>query len=186
MSDSRITEVMVTLWNSVNTISSRLWSNTPYNFQTVSYCFLHALNIKVSLRGNLKKLSPKKLFISYCHSVIRHSCQQYRIISGRLANTEKEKATFNSLKAFAKLPSNHHNDNILLNSLTRLQSKGKLNSSYSNTNSMETKFSAFYAPLEKVQQNVSIPFSFRKRYCCDYQALLESIADYLIESEGFW
>ena len=128
----------------------------------------------------------RKLFDSYCHSVIRHSCQQYRIISGRSANTEKQKATSNSLKTFVKLKSNHHNDNILLNSLIRLQAKYKLGSSYSNTNSMETKFSSLYAPLKKVQQNTVISFSFLKKYCRDYQALLESIADYLIEGQGSW
>ena len=51
---------------------------------------------------------------------------------------------------------------------------------------METKFSSLYAPLKKVQQNTVISFSFLKKYCRDYQALLESIADYLIEGQGSW
>ena len=67
-----------------------------------------------------------------------------------------------------------------------LQAKDKLNLSYSNTNSIETKFSSLYAPFKKVQQNTAIPFSFLKRYYRDYQALLESIADYLIEGRSSW
>ena len=70
--------------------------------------------------------------------------------------------------------------------MIRLQAKDKLGSSYSNTNSMETNFSSLYAPLKKVQQNTVISFSFLKKYCRDYQALLESIADYLIEGQGSW
>ena len=102
------------------------------------------------------------------------------------SSTEKEEATFNSLKTFVKLTSNYHNDNILLNSLILLQAKDKLDSNYSNTNSMETKFFSLYDPLKKVQQNTVISFSFLNRYRCDYQALLESIADCLIEGQDSW
>ena len=50
---------------------------------------------------------------------------------------------------------------------------------------MQTKFSSLYASLKKkLQQNTVIQFFFLSRYCRDYQALYESTADYLIESEG--
>ena len=62
--------------------------------------FLHTLYIKISLRGNFKKLSPRNLFGSYYLFIIRHICQKYRIISRRSTNTGKEEATFNSLKKF--------------------------------------------------------------------------------------
>ena len=120
MSDSHITEIMVTLCEIQEILYLPDCDRTPLTvLRLYLTVFLHALYIKITLRGNLKKLSPRKLFGSYYHSIIRHSCQQYRIISGRSANTEKEEATFNSLKTFAKLTSNHHNDDILLNNNTR-------------------------------------------------------------------
>jgi len=53
---------------------------------------------------------------------MHHASLQYRIISGRASNTEKEESTFNSLKTFTKHTSNHHPSNIILNALVRFQS----------------------------------------------------------------
>ena len=82
--------------------------------------FLHALHLKINVRGNLKKLTSRKFFGSYYHSLMRHAPLQYRIISGRSVNTEKEEATFSTLKKFAKLTSNHHSNQVSLNILKML------------------------------------------------------------------
>ena len=60
--------------------------------------YIHMLLIKIIIRGKLRKLTARKCFGSYFHSLVRHSTLQYRIVSGRTANTEKKEATFNSLK----------------------------------------------------------------------------------------
>ena len=148
--------------------------------------FHHALTTKINLRNTLKKITPRKFFGSYYHSIISHSALQYRIISGRASNTEKEESTFNTLKTLAKLTSNHHDDNIILNSLIRLQAKDKLASSHEKSGKSQSSFTDLYFPLKALQQNTVIPFTYIKKYHQDYQVLLENISDYLIEGCGSW
>ena len=79
----------------------------------ISTSFLHALFLKINTEGNVKSAKERKYFDIYYHSLIRHSCEQYRVLSGRSANTEKEEATFNTLKTFTNLTSSHHPQNIV-------------------------------------------------------------------------
>ena len=81
------------------------------------------LLIKIKIRGKLRKLTACKFFGSYFHSLVRNSALQYRIVSGRTANTEKEEATLNSLKTFTNITSNHHFDQVVTNALIRTQAK---------------------------------------------------------------
>ena len=87
----------------------------------ISTSFIHALFLKINIEGKVKSAAERKLFGRYYHSLFRHSCEQYRVFSGRSANTEKEEATFNTLKIFTSLTSNHHPQNVIFNSLARLQ-----------------------------------------------------------------
>ena len=84
------------------------------------------LCLKMNLCGNLKKLTKRKFLGSYHHSLIRRCPQQYRVTSRRTSNTESEEATYNSLKTFTNLTSNHHPDHIVLNALIRTQAKEAL------------------------------------------------------------
>ena len=55
--------------------------------------------LKYILPANkLKNLTERKMFRVYCHSLTIHAHQQYRIMSGRTANTEKEEAMFTTIK----------------------------------------------------------------------------------------
>ena len=64
-----------------------------------SITFKHAMLLKIHLPANkLKKLTERKFFGVYCHSLTIHARQQYRIMSGRTANTEKEEAMFTTIK----------------------------------------------------------------------------------------
>ena len=81
------------------------------------------LCLKMKLRGKLKKLTSRKYFGSYYHSLFRHCSQQCRVISGRTSNNESEEATFNNLKTFTNLTSNHHLDHIVLNAFIRTQAR---------------------------------------------------------------
>ena len=68
----------------------------------------------------------RKFFGSYFYSLVHHSALQYRIISGRTANSEKEEATFNSLKTFTNVTSNDHSNQVVTNALIRTQAKEQL------------------------------------------------------------
>ena len=88
--------------------------------------FVHMLSIKIHVRGKVKKLTNRKFFGSYYHSLIRHSSRQYRIISDGSINTESEEATFSSLKIFTNLTSNHHFNHVVVNALVRTLAKEAL------------------------------------------------------------
>ena len=55
---------------------------------------------------------------------MKHSPEQYRILSGRLANTEKEEATFNFIKKATKLTANHHPANVIANAGSKKNNNG--------------------------------------------------------------
>ena len=89
----------------------------------ISTSFLHALFLKINVESKVKSATERTFFGIYYHSLIRHSFEQYRVFSERGANAKKEKTTFNTLKTFANLTSNHHPQNIIFNSLVPLQVK---------------------------------------------------------------
>ena len=62
----------------------------------ISTYFLHALFLKINIEGKIKSATERKFFGMHYHSLITHSCDQYRVFFGRCANTEKEEATFNT------------------------------------------------------------------------------------------
>ena len=83
--------------------------------------------IKINIRGKLRKLTARNFFGSYFHYFDCNSALQYRIVSGCTDNSEKEEATFNSLKTFTNITSNHHSDQFVTNALTQTQAKEHLN-----------------------------------------------------------
>ena len=148
--------------------------------------FVHILFIKVNVRGKVKKSTNCKFFGSYYCSLIRHSSEQYRIISGRAINTESEEVTFNSLKMFTNLTSNHHSDHVVVNALVRTQAKEALNPNKLHNLTDEKKFKNSYLPIKSTLCDTIISFTWIKRYFRDYQTLLENIADYLIDDTKWW
>ena len=92
-------------------------------WRLISTCFLHALFLKINIESKIKSETERTFFGIYYRSLIRHSCEQYRVFSRRSANTEKEETTFNTLKTHTNLTSNHHPQNIIFNSLVCLQAK---------------------------------------------------------------
>ena len=110
--------------------------------------------------------------------------EQYRLISGRTANTEKEEATFNFLKNVTNLTSNHHSDNILTNSIIRFQMKKEINVTQ-GTKIKDSFIFNIYKPIKQIHISTTISFHWIKTHSFQYQRLLERIADYLID-EGIW
>ena len=74
----------------------------------ISTSFLHVLFLKINIEGNVKSAAERKFYGIYYNSPVRHSCEQYRVFSGRSANTEKEEATSNTLRTLTNLTSKPH------------------------------------------------------------------------------
>ena len=108
-----------------------------------------------------------------------HSREQYRIESGRTANTEREEAMFTNIKLFSNETTNHQPENILSNAVIRYKAKRKLEdiASVKNTASYVNRL---YEPIWKVHKNTTIPFACITQFSSEYRIHLECISDYLL------
>ena len=152
----------------------------------INITFTHAMFIKLLINGKQKSLTSRKLFGKYYHSLIRHSSEQYRIFSGRSANTEKEEATFSILKKFTNNTSNHHPDNILSNAIIRIQAREILKSNNEEISNKDSVIHHIYKPIKQTLSNNIISFQWIKDYSSEYQCILEKQSDYLCEKGVWW
>ena len=136
--------------------------------QLQNVCFQHAMVLKLHIQGQLKSLTSCKFLGSYYHSFIKHAPKQHHIVSGRTSNTEKEEATFNSIKVATSLASNHHPNNVIANALIRLQAKDALNENQT-TPERESKITKMYEFIKRNFKNTVISFHWIKKYKCQYQ-----------------
>ena len=79
--------------------------------------------LNINIRPKLKSLTERKLFGTYCHGLICQAPTQYRILSGRAANIEKEEAFFTGIKTDTKLTSNYDPENLEKNAIVRAQAR---------------------------------------------------------------
>ena len=112
--------------------------------------------------------------------MIRHLPEQYRLFSGRSSNTEKEEAQFSALKTFTNLTSNHHPENVIFNSITRLQAKQVLNEGENDYSEKGLTFLKLYQPIKVILSDSLIPFEWIEKHATCYQVLLQQISDYLL------
>ena len=127
----------------------------------------------------------RKFFGVYYHSLMTHAGEQYRIVSGRSANSEREEALFTSMKNNTNQTSNQHSNNIISNILIRRQAKNKID----NFTSVERKPSYIhdiYDSITNTQKNSMIPFKLIEDYPYEYQSHLERISDYLLDQIKWW
>ena len=141
---------------------------------------------KIHLDGKLKSETETKFFGIYYHSLIRHSPEQYRLISGRSSNTEKEEAQFNALKTFTNLASNHHPENVIFNSTIRLHAKEILNEGENDYDEKDLTFLKLYQPIKVTLSDSLIPFEWIGKHATCYQVLLQQISDYLLCDIKCW
>ena len=113
------------------------------------------------------------MFGSYYHSLVKHSPGQYRIFSGRLANTEKEEATFNFIKKATNLASNHHPANVIANAMVRMETRRITMDGHSETEKTESKLTTIYQPIKSVLKNSIIRYTWIRKYKYQYQCLLQ-------------
>ena len=136
--------------------------------------FVSSMQCYWSYISRVNLLTSRKLFGSYYHSLTKHAPEQHRIVSSRTSNTEKEEATFNSIKVATNLASNHHPNNIIANALIRLQAKDALNENQT-TPERESKITKMYGSIKGNFKNTVISFHWIKKYKRQYQCLLKSI-----------
>ena len=133
--------------------------------------FVFSMMIKIHLQGKLKTMTERKFFGTYYHSLTRRAAEQYRLFSGRSPNTEKEEATFNKIKVYTDLTSNHHPENLTLNAVILLQ----VNEEFSQKLiSKENNLSHVYHPIKESFSNTIIPFDWIEKY------------DYLLNEKKWW
>ena len=137
----------------------------------------------INLKNNSKSLTQRKLFGTYFHSISRHASEQYRLFSGRSANTEKEEAFFTGIKTDTKLTLNYQPENLITNVIIRAEARTVLN----QVVHLEEKsfINDIYQPITKQLKNTVIPFSWIRPFPNEYQKLLELQADFLLE-DGRW
>ena len=81
--------------------------------------FLHGILLRKHIGHNVKKLTVKKLYGKYFHSLFRHCADEHRLLSGKSINAENQERTFKFLKGILSGTSNHDPDQILLNCVIR-------------------------------------------------------------------
>lgn len=92
-------------------------------------------------------ITEQALFGISCQSIMRHPAEQSHLYPGHSTNTEKNEATFNTLKTFTNLTSNHHTENIIFNAIVRMQAKEKLEGEKSISSQSEA-FQVMYNPIK--------------------------------------
>ena len=140
----------------------------PYSKRSIQSVFIlrnmtfyHALVLKIHLQGKIKSMASRKFFGSFYDSLVKHSPEHCRNFSGRIANTEKEEATFNFLKKTTNLASNHHPADVIANA-------------------------TIYQPIKSVLENTTIPYAWIRKYKYQYQCLLQSQADFISDEVYGW
>ena len=131
--------------------------------------FWHSFLFSQILQKGCKKLTKRKAFGKYYHALSCHAPQQLRIISGRSSNTEQEERVFNFLKSTAGSTSNHHGDNVIINSMVRYQVKKKVDGYQESTRS-EKDITKMYSSEVAHKSETVFEWAFIKKYPNIYQA----------------
>ena len=109
--------------------------------------FQHVLITHIYIRDNLVSLTPRKCFGAYLY-LMKHAGLQYRIVSGRSANTEKEEVMFTSIKTDTKSTSNFHSDQLVSNIIIRLQAREILNNGNVDNKCKNSYLHEIYRPIK--------------------------------------
>ena len=147
--------------------------------QITNLTYQYVLIIHIYIRDNLVSLTPRKCFGVYLY-LMKHAGLQYRIVSGRSANTEKEEAMFTSIKTDTKLTSNFHSDQLVSNIIIRLQAREILNNGNASNKCKNSYLHTIYRSIKVTLRNSIIAWM---RKCSNkYQCLLEQQNDFLLDS----
>ena len=155
-------------------------------FRLTNLIFRHMLLIHIHIRGKLLSLTPRKFFGVYFHAIVKHAPIQFRIVSGRTANTEKEEAMFTSIKTDTKLTSNFHPEHLISNIIIRSQARKMLDGDTVCMKEQKSYLHDIYQPIKTSLSNSVISYGWIRKYFSEYQSLLEQQADFLLETKVWW
>lgn len=138
-----------------------------------------------------KLLSPESGFYgSYIHHIVAHAPVQFEIVSLSSTTTEAEERLFGQAKALVSQASNWHPDNVMLNMLTRIQSKQLLkNKSVTETLSVqESRLSKAAANIPKYSgtSGTAIHPTQLSHQLYSWQLHLKRISSFLVPGKGVW
>ena len=185
--DSIMTEIFVTF----SQIQAILYlpdnqRSCQYVLQLYVLTFKHAMLLYQIIK-TCNKLTSRKLYGKYFHSIIHHLPDQYRIVSGSSTNAENEERQFKFIGKTADDTSNHHPENVISNAIIRSEVKRNEKDDEGDVKEKKPnkKISCLYKKITMNLSNSCIPFKLIEDRCKDYQIFLEKIADYLVDST-FW
>ena len=84
---------------------------------------------------------------------------------------------------FINLSSNHHPNNALINALIRLQCKESLHNTQLK---QESRLTNLYSEIKKCSTKTLFSFQWMEKYKRQYECLLKSIADYVVDEGTLW
>ena len=119
------------------------------------------------------------MFGVYYHSIVKHAPIQFRLFSGRTANTEKEEAMFTAMKRDTNNSSNFHPDNVMKNIIIRAKARNKIE--HTSRKSNQSYLYSLYSPIKLQLQNSLVSYHWMKRHPFEFQCLLQRQADFLLE-----
>ena len=168
--------------------SGESMKNQKHIFRLNNQLFLHFLLCKIVIGKILKVLSLRKFFGSYLPALIPHAGLQIRIVSGMTAFAESEERLFKQAKSITKRTSNNKPGNIISNIILRSQVEeefkvhvyGEHGESWLKEQSV---VSDMYHEM-CLEKNTFIKKEFIRKYPQDWQAYLETVADFIVLCEG--
>ena len=142
--------------------------------------FLHAITIQALLES-LMKMSSRRLYGQYVHSIVNHGPETLRVVSLTSVNAEDEERLFHPMKKLAVITSNHHPENILINATIRYQIRSEFLAEviYDENRKHTTSVGKNKDMLPSLPE-AFVPFSFIESKPSLYQSMLERVADFLL------
>ena len=146
--------------------------------------FLHCV-LCIEMIGIPKKLTVRKFYGKYFHSISCHTPALARIISLSSLNSEDEERTFNAISNICRQTSSRRPDEIVENSIVRYQAEANFRNNGATLKSQQSEISKISSSLPPFQ-NTTFSKQFIQRHRSDYQAHLERISDFLLPGKDIW
>ncbi len=141
--------------------------------------FIHGM-LCIQVFGQPQKMTSRKFFGRYFHSLTSHAAVTYRLISLRSVNTETQERMFQTAKGITRSTSNRHADHIVIQ---RVQEEQTCNIKSNCLDRQESEITQLSNTCLN-KSNTKFSKDWIKKYSTHYQAHLERISDYLLHGQG--
>ena len=178
-----IQKLLYTLAEMTGLIYDDAENRTPrYILRLHNVTFMHSMVYQKVFKKPLK-LTVRKAFGIYWHSITSHIPLVARIISPSSTHTENEERFFNSINSISRTTSNGQPEHIIPNSILRLQAENSMKTEPLPLATQQSVISKYAANLPDFS-NTFIPEDMLESEI--YQAHLERISDFLLPGENVW